>query len=62
MEIMAGKIRDLQDRFMSSNRSTLVLGGEKETDGGGRVKFFFLHFCFGVSQSKKQSWKSWQER
>lgn len=46
MEIMAGKIRDLQDRFMSSNRSTLVLGGEKETDGGGRVKFFFLHFCF----------------
>lgn len=33
---MRGRIRDLQDRFMSSNRNILVLGvagGEKGTDG-----------------------------
>lgn len=56
IEIMRGRIRDLQDRFMNSNRNILVLGvagGEKGTDGWERIKLFVLHFCFQATVSLK---------
>lgn len=49
MEIMVGKIRDLQDGFLSSNKNILALrvpGGEKGMDKSERIRFFVLHFCF----------------
>lgn len=57
MEMMVGKIRDLQDTLMSSNRNILVveLQGDRKEQMDEKIKLFLLSDCCSLKTTSREA-------